>query len=256
MSHRVGQRLVAADARARLALRDYRERVAVERSGESFRSALESALPIDGFTAPVELGLLHWLARAQAPRGRVVEIGSYLGRSTVVLAAATAEVGGAPVCAVDPHIAALTIEVEQPRDTREEFLANVARAQLAEHVELIHTFSVEAAAGWRGDPISLLFIDGYHTVEAVLEDWNSWQPYLTHDACVVFDDFLPFPGVRAAVRRLLAAGVLPESRLIAGKMLAVGPRAVMAYAPTQPGGRLLARLNDRALDRLIRVLAS
>jgi predicted O-methyltransferase YrrM len=228
----------------------------LRRSAPGFKPALELALRVEGYTAPVELGLLYHLSLATTVPGKVVEIGSYLGRSTVVLARAAIDAQREPIVAVDPHTAALGIEGEQPRDTRGEFLENLEEAEVTSHVRLLHTTSVEAASDWEGDPVRLLFVDGWHSREAVLSDVLGWAPYLTDDCCVVFDDFLPFPGVRAAVRELREDAVLRGGALIVGKMAAFGPKAILHSVPAPPGARALARLNDRALDLAIKLLAT
>jgi predicted O-methyltransferase YrrM len=216
---------------------------------------LDAALGVEGFTAPVELSLLYHLSLAGGS-GAVVEIGSYLGRSTIVLAGAAAEQGREGVVAVDPHTAALGIEGEVQQDTRGEFLANVERAGLGEHVRLFHMTSAEAASQWAGGPVRLLFVDGWHSREAVLEDVRGWAPFLTPTACIVFDDFLPFPGVRAAVRELRRDGVVKGSGLIVGKMAAFGPVELVRSVPAPRGARVMSRLGDRPLDLLIRLFAT
>jgi predicted O-methyltransferase YrrM len=239
----------------RQSARHYRENHVLKRSDPGFSAALDLASRVEGFTAPVELSLLYHLACAPV-KGRIVEIGSYLGRSTVILASAAARQEREPVVAVDPHTAALGIEGEQPRDTRAEFLSNLERASLASHVQLLHKTSAEAAREWKGDPVRLLFVDGWHSREAVLEDARGWAPFLVGDACVVFDDFLPFPGVRSAVRELRSKGVLAGRSLIVGKMVAHGPEWLMRSVPAPPGARLVSRLGDRPLDLAIKLLAT
>jgi MMP 1-O-methyltransferase len=238
----------------RKAARRYREDYALKRSDPGFSQALDAALEIDGFTAPVELSLLYHLSLAPDP-GAVVEIGSYLGRSTAVLASAAAQRGRDAVVAVDPHEGELGVEGEQRRDTHREFLRNLDRAGLGSHVRLLRTTSSEAAREWPGGPVRLLFIDGLHTREAVLEDTRGWVPYLTSAACVVFDDFLPSAGVRAAARELRAGGLVRGAGLIVGKMVAFGPPRLLRSVPAPPGARILPRLGDRSLDVAIRVLA-
>jgi hypothetical protein len=90
----------------------------------------------------------------------------------------------------------------------------------------------------------------------VLEDVLGWRAHMTPDCCVVFDDFLPFPGVRAAVRELRGDGVVRGAGLIVGKMAAFGPAHVMRSLPAPPGARILSRLGDRTLDMAIRMLAT
>lgn len=49
--------------------------------------------------------------------------------------------------------------------------------------------SVDAAAIYDGPAIGLLFIDGWHSTEAVEEDVHSWLPYLAPQRTIVFDDW-------------------------------------------------------------------
>jgi len=220
-----------------------------------FQTALHRAGLIEGFTTPAELSLLYHLAVAAEGPGRVVEIGSFLGRSTVVLATAVEHTGREPVVAVDPHTAALMIGDRPPRDTRVEFLANLERNGVADHVRLVHDYSVDAARGWDGAPIRLHFVDGWHTREAVLEDVGAWASWFTPDTVAVFDDYLTADGVRQAVRELQADGVLRRDGLVVGKMAAFGPPHLLAQAPTPPGGRALMRLPADRRERLIRRFA-
>jgi predicted O-methyltransferase YrrM len=239
----------------RKAARRYREEYALKRSDPAFGRALDSALEIDGFTSPVELSLLYHLALA-TEAGAVVEVGSYLGRSTVVLARAAADRGRGPVVAVDPHQGELGVANTKPRDTKAEFLQNLERAGVGSHVRMMQMTAAEAASRWDGDGVGLLFVDGLHTREAVLEDTRGWVPFLMPDACVVFDDFLSSKGVRTAVRELRSDGSVRGSGLIVGKMAAFGPARLTRAVPAPPGARLLPRLGERPLDAAIRMLAT
>lgn len=227
----------------------------LERAQPGFAAALAHVEGVEGFTSRVELSVLYHLARVPGA-GHIVEIGSYLGRSTIVMAFAGRDAGSPPVVAVDPHTRALGYEGEKPFDTRAQFEANVERAGLADAIRLEHTTSVEGAARWNGEPVRLLFVDGWHSREAVLEDVHAWQPYLLRDASVVFDDYLSSPGVRAAVRELLSEGVLQGERAIVGKMAVFASRRALSATPVPLGARALARMPDGALDLAIRALAT
>jgi predicted O-methyltransferase YrrM len=233
----------------------YREQLVLAGSDGRFTAALAAGSAIEGFTTPAELSLLYHVALHAPDEGRVVEIGSYLGRSTVVLARACADAGASPVVAVDPHTAALGIDGRPPRDTKADFLDNVHRAGVAEQVQLEHATSVEAAARWGGEPVKMQFVDGWHTREAVLEDVGSWAPWFTPRVCVVFDDFMVSSGVRQAVRELRASGALPGHGVVVGKMIAYVPREVLARIPVPPGGRLLGRLDGDRLERVVGIAA-
>ena len=233
----------------------YREGLVLAGSDPRFDTALSAAQPVEGFTTPGELSLLYHLALHAPGEGRVVEIGSYLGRSTIVLARACADIGGPSVVAVDPHTAALGIDGRPPRDTKGDFLANLEQAGVSDHVQLEHATSVEAAREWSGEPIRMEFVDGWHTREAVLEDVNSWAGWFTPDVCVIFDDFMVSDGVRQAVRELQATHVLPDRGVIVGKMAAYGPPDVLERLPVPPGGRLLGRLGPQQFERVVKLAA-
>ena len=242
-------------ATARTRLRTWRDRRVLDRVRPGFETALVAVEGVEGFTSPVELSLLYHLAAVRA-EGEIVEIGSYLGRSTIVLAHAAVEAGSPPVVAVDPHTRALGYDGEEPFDTRAQFEANVARAGVQDMVRLEHALSTEAAERWSGGKVRLLFVDGWHSHEAVLADVHSWAPYLAAGASVVFDDFLPSSGVRSAVHELTAEGVLTGKRVIVGKMAAFATPAVLGAVPMPLGAGALGRMPDRVLDAAIRTLAT
>jgi predicted O-methyltransferase YrrM len=251
LTHHLG----AAATGLRTGLNSYRSQVVMRQADPGLRPALDAAEGVEGYTSELELSLLYHLARAATGPGRVVEIGSYLGRSTIVLARAAIDDGREPVVAVDPHTSALGYEEEQEVDTRDQFLDNVRRAGVADHVDLRHMTSVEAAGQWSGEPIRLHFVDGWHTREAVLEDVRSWSRWFGDRCCVVFDDYLQLGGVREGVDELAAAGEVGPVKLIVGKMAAFGPGEILRQIPAPPGARTLSRVNKRMLDLAVRTLA-
>jgi predicted O-methyltransferase YrrM len=235
-------------------LRRYRDNSVLRRSSPGFEPALEAAMRIPGFTSPLELSLLYHASLALPGHGRVVEIGSYLGRSTIVLAAAASVAGRSPIAAVDPHTGDLTHPHFERLDTREQFLRNMEGAGMADRVLLVQETSVEAANSWPGDPVELLFIDGLHTHDAVLADVQQWSRYLVSGACVVLDDYLVYPEVRSAVRELRGSGWLGGSAVIVGKMIAFASPQFLSRLPLPAGAHVIARLGERSIDRLNRLL--
>jgi predicted O-methyltransferase YrrM len=224
----------------------YREAMMIDASDPGFERGWQRAEQITGYTSRPELSLLYHGALATPDPGVIVEIGSYLGRSTAVLATAVADSGRGRVVAVDPHTRALGVADLPEHDTKAEFLANLERAGVAQHVELRHAYSVDAAAAWEGEPIRMHFVDGWHSREAVLEDVGRWADYLTPGALVVFDDYMVSAGVRQGVQELHEAGTLRRDGVVVGKMAAFGPPDVLQRLPIPPGGRLLGRLVGKA----------
>jgi predicted O-methyltransferase YrrM len=247
----IGSHLRAAMEGARTGFDAYREHLVRANSDPRAERALALASGVEGFVTPTELSILYHLALAAPAPGRVVEIGSYVGRSTVVLARATMDRGAPQVVAVDPHTGMMTVEDETPRDTRPVFEENVRAAGVSDAIRLIHATSVDAARRWDGDAVQMLFVDGLHTRENVLEDVRSWAPFMSDQRVVAFDDYMVSEGVRDGVRELQDEGAVPQEGVVVGKLAAFAPSEVLHRVPTPPGGRLLARLGPRLQEAAI-----
>jgi hypothetical protein len=58
--------------------------------------------------------------------------------------------------------------------------------------------SDDAAVGW-SDEIDLLYVDGWHSYDAVRSDIAHWTPFLTKPGLICFDDYATYDEVRRAV---------------------------------------------------------
>lgn len=144
---------------------------------------------------------LYQLARVGPGQGAIVEVGSYLGNSTIFLAHGSLSNGRERVHAVDPHTTESMLQTDGGDNVSALFLRNLDYFGVAPCVAYHRKASAETAAAWVDGPVRLLFIDGLHTYDSVLEDYESWRPHLSIDHVVVFDDFL-WPEVERAVRDL------------------------------------------------------
>lgn len=149
---------------------------------------LAPALALEGWLTPAEAACLYEAART-ASQG-IVEIGSYRGRSTVVLALGARAGQGAPLWAVDPHehFDAGGAWRFGPQD-RAALLANLARTGVAADVRLVMLDSLTVAAGWR-KPLDVLFIDGDHSLKGVTADWLLWSRWLAPGGLALLHDRL------------------------------------------------------------------
>ncbi|ARZ70373.1 class I SAM-dependent methyltransferase [Streptomyces sp. HU2014] len=177
---------------------------------------------------PLDEGLaLHAAAReAAALRMPLLEVGTYCGRSTILLADAAREAGVTAVT-VDHHRGS---EEQQPgweyhdasvvdpvvgrMDTLPTFRRTLHRAGLEEHVLALVGRSPQAAAVW-GTPLGLVFIDGGHTDEHATADYEGWAPHLAEGGLLVIHDVFadPADGGQApyrVYRRALASGAFTE----------------------------------------------
>jgi predicted O-methyltransferase YrrM len=171
---------------------------------------LATARAIRGWLADEEAELLIGAAAHVACAARpavLVEIGSYLGRSTVALAATLRALSpGSRLFAVDPHegtVGAADSKLDHGASTFESFIANIDKAGVIECVQPIRALSYEV--DWPGDSIDLLFVDGLHDRLNVERDFRHFERFLAPGALVLFHDYADYyPGVRAFVDELVA----------------------------------------------------
>jgi predicted O-methyltransferase YrrM len=152
--------------------------------------------------------VLYLLAYGAAAEGDVVEIGSWLGRSTAFLAQACEDTDNGVVHAIDSFRGSPGTErlLPAPPDEMERAMrANIERVGLAHRVVVHPKPSQEAREGVRG-PVRMLFIDGEHTHEAVSRDLE-YADLLVPGGILVLDDASEsFPGVVSAARGFLERG--------------------------------------------------
>jgi hypothetical protein len=147
------------------------------------------------------------LAAACAPaKGAIVEIGSFTGRSTVMLGKVAAHYGFGPVVAIDPHNSPILLGHKGNPDTSsyETFLNSIGAAGLSKHVLTHVAYSADVAASW-DQPIRLLWIDGDHSYAGAKADLDGFLPHLVPFGVVAFHDALnAFPGpIRVFVENIL-----------------------------------------------------
>lgn len=178
---------------------------------------------------PVDEGLALYAAAtdaAAALRLPLLEVGTYCGRSTILLAAA-ARAAGTVAVTVDHHRGS---EEQQPgweyhdpevvdpevgrMDTLPTFRRTLHAAGLEDHVIAVVGRSPQVAGVW-GKQVGLVFIDGGHTDEHATADYEGWAPHLAPGGLLVIHDVFPDPadGGQApyrVYRRALASGAFTE----------------------------------------------
>lgn len=179
---------------------------------ESLRRELGEALAgVEGWFEDDEAWALHEVVRnhpSSSPSGpTVVEIGSWHGRSTIVIARALQARGGGLVYAIDPHAGTAIHAAEGVADTYEAFLANVRAAGVAEHVRPIRAVSRVARSQFPARSVDVLLVDGAHRYDDVIRDIDDWTSALANVATVAFHDARAEESVRRALDdRVLIAG--------------------------------------------------
>jgi MMP 1-O-methyltransferase len=177
---------------------------------------------------PVHEGLALYAAAAEAGALGLplLEVGTYCGRSTILLAGAAREAGTVAVT-VDHHRGS---EEQQPgweyhdptvvdpglglMDTLPTFRRTLHRAGLEDQVIAVVGRSPQVARVW-GRPVGLVFIDGGHTDAHANGDYEGWAPHLAEGGLLVIHDVFPDPadGGQApyrVYRRALSSGAFTE----------------------------------------------
>lgn len=145
-------------------------------------------------------------ARAVRPGALIVEIGSYRGRSAIVLARAAP--AGTTVVAIDPHAGndrgpqeIEGYESEAESDHRA-FLANLDRAGVSERVRHVRLPSADAHPDVTGE-IALVYVDGAHRYGPARDDIRDWGARLAPGGTMLIHDGFSSVGVTLATLRLL-----------------------------------------------------
>jgi len=162
-----------------------------------------------------ERATLYRLGRRLERIGRrpiALEIGSYLGASSAFLASGLKQSGqdGKVICIDTWENNAMS---EGGRDTMAEFLANTR--ELAGWIQPIRGWSTAVVNTVRehAGEIDLLFIDGDHSYEGCLADWQAYNPLLASNAIVVMHDVGWADGVARVINEEIRPATINEQRL-------------------------------------------
>jgi len=169
-------------------------------------TAWEETRKVPGHLGENETRFLGLLAACVPARGTIVEIGSFKGRSTVMLAKVASHYGLGPIVAIDPHNSPILLDhqADPEASSYQDFLASIRSAGLSAHVEPHRAYSAEVAGSWNR-PIRLLWIDGDHSYQGAKKDVDGFLPHLVPFGVVAFHDALnAFPGpIRVFVEDVL-----------------------------------------------------
>ncbi len=152
---------------------------------------------VQGFMIDSEAIALHNYAAKLAKGSPVaVEIGSWLGKSTIVIGTALSATNSAKLYCVDPFDASgdTRSETRYRRDAqalatplRTAFDHHMAAAGLTSMIHVLQGKSAEVGGGWK-EPIDFLFIDGDHSYAGVVADFDTWVPHLKLGGYLLFHD--------------------------------------------------------------------
>jgi predicted O-methyltransferase YrrM len=178
-------------------------------SSPGFEHAWAAVADVDGWLTEGQARELFDAAAACPAKGVIVEIGSFRGRSTIVLAAAAPP--GVQIYAIDPHAG----NDRGPReldgfaaladDDHRVFEANLAAAGVRHRVTHLREFSDRAHPLVPG-AIDVLYVDGAHRFAPARADLRDWGARVRPGGVLLVHDAFSSVGVTLAiVRELLAS---------------------------------------------------
>jgi predicted O-methyltransferase YrrM len=166
---------------------------------ESYKKMAALAEKVKGFLAVDEGRALYDIALAAAKLGPCLEIGSFCGKSAVFIGAACRE-RGTTLFTIDHHRGS---EEQQPGQLYFDpelydeksgginslpLLRNTLRTADLEDTGIpMITCSRVAARNW-ATPLGMAFVDGGHSYESALGDYQNWAPHLVGGGFLVFHD--------------------------------------------------------------------
>ena len=188
----------------------------------AFETAWRQAQDIPGWLSEEEARHLYAAALRVDDGECVVEIGTYRGKSTVLLAHS-----GKPIITIDPMY--VGIDHDNRMDITAQDVAQLKRT-LDEfpNVTWVNCKSTECPLP-EGE-IGLLYIDGNHQFPYPLADFKHFSLKLSHSSHIAFQDYRQFDGVTRTVDQLLESGAL--------------------LAPNTSGSMCIARASSQRVETL------
>jgi predicted O-methyltransferase YrrM len=213
-----------------------------------FAEILADVARVEGWMTDDQARRLHDRARALGAGARIVEIGSFRGRSLIVLARSAAP--GVEIVSIDPHAGGdrgpQEIEADQARgdDDHSVYQANLAAAGVRDRVRHIRATSdaaLDDLPAGPGGEIDLLYIDGAHRFGPARSDIVDWGDRVSGGGVMLIHDSFSSIGVTLA---------LITTMFVSGEWRYVGRSQSMAEYRRErlTGGERLGNLLRQALQ--------
>jgi len=174
-----------------------------------FEQAWEAVADVNGWMTRGQAQALFAAGRRCPEHGTIVEIGSFQGRSTIVLALAAPAT--ARIFAIDPHAGndrgpeEIDGFADAAADDHACFLANLAAAGVNDRVTHLRRFSDDAHTYVDGQ-LDVLYVDGAHRYGPARKDIRDWGKRVSDGGTLLIHDSFSSVGVTLAIVRELMFG--------------------------------------------------
>lgn len=177
-------------------------------SGPSFDRTFRSISDVEGWMSRAQAARLWDRSSELGPSDTIVEIGSFHGRSAIVLA--TAAPAGVTIFTIDPHggndrgpheFEGFEAEAESDHQI---FMGNLARAGVRSRISHLRKYSNDAVDDVPGE-IALLYIDGAHRYAPARDDVRRYRSKVAYGGTVLVHDSFSALGLTVALFQLMLA---------------------------------------------------
>lgn len=174
-----------------------------------FDETLATVRDVEGWLTDAQAKRLWERAAALGQGAQIVEIGSFRGRSAIVLARASE--GRASLTAIDPHAGndrgpqQIEADARAGEEDNRAFRANLGRAGVDGLVRHVRLPSGKAIGEIEGE-LDLLYVDGAHRYAPALDDLRRWGARVRRGGHMLVHDAFSSVGVTLAQLRLVVFG--------------------------------------------------
>jgi len=160
---------------------------------------------IEGLLHPTEPPILYNLGKKWTGKGAIVEIGSWKGRSIILLTrGCTFGNSKNPKVYVVDTFKNTHEGIDLDSETLSDFKKNIKRAGVEKYITPLIGESLVMARGFN-KPIEILFIDGSHDYDSVYLDVDYWCEKLIEGGWVIFHDS-DYYGVMKVIKEMIFSG--------------------------------------------------
>lgn len=210
----------------------------------TFSEAWEAVREVEGWMTRDQAERL-WNAASQLAGGdRIVEIGSFRGRSMIVLASAAPQ--GTEIIAIDPHMGTdrgpqeIVTTGALGESDNEVFNRNLTNAGVHDRVRHVRKMSADALDDVNGE-IDLLYIDGAHRYGPARADMVQWGSRVKPGGTLLIHDSWSSIGVTGA---LLTTYVCSDSWRYVGRSQSMAAYQRMPLTKRQRRANALRQLAE------------
>ncbi len=208
--------------------------------------AWQATKGVPGYLVENEARFLGVLAALVPAKGAIVEIGSFRGRSTVMLAKVASHYGLGPIIAIDPHNSPILLPSGGEASSFDDFRLSIRAAGIEQHVEPHVAYSKDVSPTWTR-PIRFLWIDGDHSYVGAKTDFDGFLPHVAPGGVIALHDSLSnFDGpIRVFVEEMLRSNQFGPAGFVHS----------IAWSQYRPGdGRAFARQRESLARRAARLI--